>query len=131
MAASLTDVALDLPSEGVAVASFTGEHDLATSSDVYALLASLVSEHKLVVADFTQAQFVDSSVLQALLAANKLARDVGTSFRLRISAQALVTRAFEMNGLLETIPWASSLDAVDGRRPTSPHRTEGSDGTAA
>lgn len=131
MAASLTDVVLDLPSEGVAVASFTGEHDLATSSDVYALLASLIREHELVVADFTQAQFVDSSLLQALLAANKLAREVGASFRLRISAQALVTRAIEMNGLLEAIPWASSLEALDGHPQTSPHRADGSDGTAA
>ena len=116
--ASLRDVAVEQLGDGSAIVSFTGEHDLFTSPEVKALLHSLIENCDLVVADFSRAHFVDSSLLHTLLSTNELARERGTSFRLRLDTPAIVKRAFEISGVLEQISWAHSTDgSVNGSRP--------------
>ena len=71
MAPTLDDVVIERPANGTAVVVFSGEHDLATKNDVRDLLDSLLWEDNLVVADFSSASFVDSSLLAVLLDTNE------------------------------------------------------------
>ena len=106
------DVVVERRIDGVAIASFRGEHDRYTRSAVKSLLRSLIEDHDLVVADFSEAKFVDSSVLHALLKTNKLARERGASFRLLLGTPAEVKHAFEVSGVLEEIAWSHSRDGA-------------------
>ncbi len=117
MVATPEDVTVDSPRPGVVVVSFTGEHDLATSEPVSEALETLVAENELVVADFSGAQFVDSSLLSVLLATEQLARERGTTFRIQLGTEAIVERAFEISGILQAISWTSSREeALSGTR---------------
>ena len=69
----LQDVQVERPRAGAAVVVFTGEHDLSTSESVEALLGSLIEENELVVVDFSEAEFVDSSTIYALVKSHRAA----------------------------------------------------------
>lgn len=103
MAPTLDDVQVERPAPGTAVVVFSGEHDLATRSEVRDLLGSLVLNDELIVADFSSAEFVDSAILSVLFDANKSAVELGKSFRLQLNTAAIVRRAFEVCGLLEAM----------------------------
>jgi anti-anti-sigma factor len=104
------------PTDGVVVVSFAEEHDLATSDGISELLDGLVRENDLVIADFSQALFVDSSTLRVVVGAHRLAIDRGTSFTVQLDDGCAVRRTFELSGLLKEIAWASSrAGALDGR----------------
>ena len=107
---TLEDVVVESPEEAIAVVCFTGEHDLTTSASVSELLDNLLREKALVVADFSNAQFVDSSTLRVLIGAHRSAREYGTTFRLQVGTEAIVRRAFEISGILEQIGWAPSRE---------------------
>jgi anti-anti-sigma factor len=82
---------------------FSGEHDMATKAEVRDLLDSLVRWDKLIVADFSSASFVDSSILGVLLDTNEQARKLGKTFRLQLGTAAIVHRAFEICGVFTVI----------------------------
>ena len=82
---------------------FSGEHDLATKREVGELLDALVRSDDLIVADFSSASFVDSSILGVLLDTNKQARELGKTFRLQLGTASIVRRAFEVSGLFDVI----------------------------
>lgn len=103
MAPTLDDVKVERPADGTAVVVFSGEHDLATKAEVGDLLGSLVRWDKLIVADFSSASFVDSSILGVLLDTNRLARELGKTFRLQLGTAAIVQRAFEICGVFAVI----------------------------
>ena len=103
MAPSLEDVQVERPADGTAVVVFSGEHDLATEHEVREILHSLVRWEKLIVADFSSASFVDSSMLGVLLDANEQARELGKTFRLQLGTAAIVHRAFEICGVFAAI----------------------------
>jgi anti-anti-sigma factor len=110
--ATLEEVQVTSPRPRVAVVSFTGEHDLATCIPTSELLDSLLRTSDLVVADVTEARFVDSSMLSVLVDAHRLAGEQGKAFRIQLGEDAVVKRTFELSGVLETIPWAASRDAA-------------------
>ena len=60
LAPQLEDVHIEQPASGTAIAVFAGEHDLAMKRQVHELLTGLLDDNELVIADFSQAQFVDS-----------------------------------------------------------------------
>jgi anti-anti-sigma factor len=103
LAPTLDDVVIERPANGTAVVVFSGEHDLATKDEVRDLLDSLLWEENLVVADFSSAAFVDSSLLGVLLDANERARELGKTFRLQLGTTAIVHRAFEICGVFVAI----------------------------
>lgn len=126
---SLKDAQVSSPGDGVAVVTCTGEHDLATSSALSELLDVLVRAEDLVVVDFSEVEFVDSSILHALVVAYRLSRERETSFRLQLGTEAIVERAFEISGLPEQIPYARSRrEALNGSAPVRAVSSEGSDG---
>ena len=97
------DVRVERPADGTSVVVFSGEHDLATKREVSELLDSLVRWDTLIVADFSSAVFVDTSILRVLLDTSKQARELGKVLRLQLGTAAIVRRAFEIVGVFEVI----------------------------
>jgi anti-anti-sigma factor len=98
------------PRAGAAVAIFLGEQDLETADDVRALLLSLLGENELVVADFSKTEFVDSSIIHAVYTSHSVALQHGRTFRLQLSTAPIVHKAFEISGVLKTVPCASTRE---------------------
>jgi anti-anti-sigma factor len=113
----LDDVRIERPAPGTVVATFSGEHDLATKHKIDDLLTSLVSENEHVVVDFSTAQFVDSSVLFVVRHIDDVARAQGCTFRLQLATAAIVRRAFEITGLLDTLDIARTREAALEPKP--------------
>ena len=99
----LQDVQVERPRAGAAVVVFTGEHDLSTSEPVEALLGSLIEENELVVVDFSEAEFVDSSTIYTLVKSHRTASQQGSTFRLQLGTAPIVHKAFELSGMLELL----------------------------
>ena len=81
----------------------SSQHDLSTSESVEALLGSLIEENELVVVDFSEAEFVDSSTLHALIKSHSAANQRGSTFRLQLGTAPIVHRAFELSGVLKLL----------------------------
>jgi anti-anti-sigma factor len=89
--------------ERAAVVELEGEHDLGTSRLISEVLDSLVEANELVVADLSETTFVDSSVILALVGADRSARTRGSRFRLQFGTAPIVRRALEITGVLEQL----------------------------
>jgi anti-anti-sigma factor len=86
---------------------FSGDHDLATGDEVEDLLRRLVDGNELVVADFSDAEFIDSSMLWALKRATDDAQAKRRSLRIQLGTTDIVRRTFEVCGffaILEIVP---------------------------
>jgi anti-anti-sigma factor len=112
LAPTLDDVVVERPALGAAVAVFSGEHDLATKRQVRELLTSLVYDNELVMADFSEAQFVDSSILGVLMAMKGEADERGHTLRLQLNTADIVRRAFEISGFLTIVEVAATREAA-------------------
>ena len=120
MVEALEDVQVASPQAGVAVLSVADELDLATRTEFSALLHALVRQNELVVVDFSEALFIDSSTLNVVVSAHKLALERGARLRLQLGDQSAVKRTFEISGLLNELSWAASRDeALNGHGPTA------------
>lgn len=106
----MNDVFVAYPESGVALVTFAGEHDLASRDELSALLRRLVMENESVVADFSDAQFVDSAVIHVLFAAGAEARDHGRMLQLRLGSASIVSRAFELMGVFDRLDCIDFLD---------------------
>jgi anti-sigma B factor antagonist len=104
-----TEIRIDRPASDTAVAVFLGEHDVASRKELTSLLEALVAENDLVVVDFSDATFVDSTTMHALMAAHAAARVRGKTVRLQIGTTDIVRRAFELTGVM------TRLDCVESR----------------
>jgi anti-sigma B factor antagonist len=92
----------------IAVVKLLGEHDLSTKDELEAALSKLVLGSELVVVDLTDAEFIDSSVLNALLGAERLARTRGLRVALQLPQSSAVSRVLEHAGLLDHFPCAET-----------------------
>jgi anti-sigma B factor antagonist len=106
----LQDVEVERPRAGAAVVVFTGEHDLSTSESVEALLGSLIEENELVVVDFSEAEFVDSSTIHTLVKSHRAAGERGGTFRLQLGTAPIVHKAFELSNVLEVLDCAPTRE---------------------
>ena len=97
--ARIDDLSVERPADSTAVAVFSGEHDLATKRQVHELLISLVDDNELVVADISEAEFIDSSILHVLLETKKEAEARGRTFRLQLGTADIVRTAIKASGL--------------------------------
>lgn len=111
---TLDDVHVEQPAPGTAIAVFTGEHDLATKRQVHELLTGLLGDNELVIADFSKAQFVDSSILGVLTAVRREAEDRLTTFRLQLGTADIVRRSFEIAGIFAMFDVAPTREAALG-----------------
>ena len=119
MRARLEQVGLEQPTAGTAIASFRGEHDVATRDAVSELLRSLLEQNELVVADFSAARFVDGAILGALLDTDREAKSQGRTFRLQLATAPIVQRAFDISGVSEMIECAGSREEALGLKDDS------------
>ena len=113
------DVTVDRPTSRVAVVSFMGEHDLATRDETRDLLARLANEERLVVADFSKAEFVDSSILAVLRSSARAARERGTTFRVQLGTASIVEKSFQVSGVLAELECVSTREKA--LRPAGPN----------
>ena len=104
-----TDIEVLYPSPGAAVVECTGEHDMTTRDDLDRLFGLLVAENDLVVIDVSEARFIDSSFVNNVLKADRLARQQDKTLRLQIGTTPIVRRVLEISGIVE------KLDCVDSR----------------
>jgi anti-anti-sigma factor len=103
MTTLLQDITVEQPHDDAAVVVFSGEHDLAAAKAVESMLDSLVEQNELVVANLSQAEFVDSSTLSALIRTARIAQERGTRFRVQLGTASIVERAFEVSGVLAVL----------------------------
>jgi anti-anti-sigma factor len=104
-----TDIEVLYPRPGAAVVECTGEHDLTTREETDRLFGLLVSENELVVIDLSEARFIDSSFVNNILKADRLARQQAKLVRLQIGTAPIVRRVLEISGVVD------KLDCVDSR----------------
>jgi anti-sigma B factor antagonist len=97
------DATLDLEQveAGVEVVVVRGEHDLATAGDLRDRIETAVSRASGVVIDLTQATFIDSAVLQALLSGRDRAHAAGIAYVIALGDGTghAVNRLLELTGL--------------------------------
>jgi anti-anti-sigma factor len=88
---------------GKVIARFIGEHDLTTRDATNDLLQQLVAENDHATADLSDAAFIDSSFLQALVRANGSANSRGTRFRVQLSTTPGIESVFKISGLIDSL----------------------------
>ena len=111
------DVAVEWPISGVAVVTFTGEHDLATRDATAALLSRReIEENQAVIVDFSKAEFVDGAILGVLRNTDRAAREQDTIFRLQLATTAIVAMIFQITGASTELECASTRDESARRR---------------
>ena len=97
----IPDLSVERPSERAAVVVLRGDHDISQAEQLDALLTSLTSENELVVVDLSAAQFIDSSVINALVRAKNAATAGAGTLRVQLGTEAIVERALAVSGVLE------------------------------
>jgi anti-anti-sigma factor len=106
----MENVQVERPSGSTAVVTFTGEHDLLARDALSALFNSLIEDNDLVVADFSQATFVDSATIHVLLNSDLAARQRGRILRLQLGTTSIVEAAFEVSGVLKRLDWVRTRE---------------------
>jgi anti-sigma B factor antagonist len=104
------DIRIEHERPGAAILVLEGDHDVSGTAQLSALVASLVETHELVVVDLSGAEFVDSSVISALVQAKRDSLERGRAFRVQIGTEDIVRRAFELVGVLEYLEWAPTRE---------------------
>jgi anti-anti-sigma factor len=115
----LFDIEVGQPDVGRAVVVFKGEHDLSQAQALSELLSTLIAENELVVADFSHAYFVDSSVINVLVETRREAERGQRRFRIQMGTESVVRRVFEVAGVLSFLECASSRQEALGENPHS------------
>jgi anti-sigma B factor antagonist len=97
----------------VAVITVTGEHDLNTAPDLRQKLAAELEDGFAIVVDLSGAEFVDSSILGAVLDARRRAREAGVAFEVALNEGAQpVERVLDVTGLRSSLPVHSTRAAA-------------------
>lgn len=99
---------------GISVINISGEHDLSTAPDLREKLASAIAGGHSIVVDLSAAEFIDSSILSALLDARHEAHEDGLGFAVALSSGAKpVARVLDVTGLSSKFPvHATRADAI-------------------
>jgi anti-anti-sigma factor len=98
------------PGEGVAVLELGGELDLAVSGRFRELVDGVLADgSRLVVADLTAVEFMDSTMLRELLRAHR-ALDEGGARLVIAGVQPTVRRLLDLTGTVEVFELAGTRD---------------------
>lgn len=108
MTVPVSRIGVDRLDADVAVIDLFGEHDLTTAPEFSQRLDALLGEGLSVVVDLSRSTFIDSSVLAALLAANRDADERGSGFVAAVPADETdgVRRVIEVTGLDQVLTLA-------------------------
>lgn len=96
----IPDLSIEFPAERTAVVVLQGDHDISHATELHELLSSLVAENEVVVVDVSEAEFIDSSVINALVRAKNAAAKGQRAFRVQLGTDAIVERALAVSGVL-------------------------------
>jgi len=112
------EIASERVEPGVAVITFSGEHDLNTAPDLRHKLAAEIDDGFAIVVDLSGAAFIDSSILGAMLDARRRARDAGIGFEVTLNSGAQpVERVLDVTGLRSSLPVHSTrAEAIEAAR---------------
>jgi anti-anti-sigma factor len=97
------DLRIEVVDERAVVLVLLGEHDIGSSGRVRAILSSLLERNDLVVADVSEVEFIDSTIMHPLLNTHRAARNSGATFRLQLGTAPIVKRALALSGALEVL----------------------------
>lgn len=111
--------------DGALVVALVGEHDVSTESDVRTALAGAMARGESVVIDLGAAEFVDSRIVAAILAAAEDARANDQQLVVVAPAStAFIDRTIHLLGLDQILPVyasrAAALAGVAGQAQRSP-----------
>lgn len=99
--------------DGVEIVVLKGEHDLGSLPLVRGALEAATGEDQALVIDLSQATFVDSSILGAVLEARRQASEAGRGFAVACDgASEPVRRVLEVTGLSEELPVHPNREAA-------------------
>ena len=100
-----SQLVVDRNEPDVAVLYVKGEHDLDTAPTLRERLATLHGEGCSVILDLTEATFIDSSILAAIVDGHRTANDNGLSFVVTLgpSGSPGVRRILQITGLSEAL----------------------------
>jgi anti-sigma B factor antagonist len=106
-----------LPGE-IAVISLLGEHDVTTAWEVRNAIAFALDQGTQLVVDLSETEFIDSSIVHALVDSVQLASAQGLRISLQLQTHASVKRMLEISGL-EVLPvYGTRAEAIDAVRQT-------------
>ena len=109
------DLEVSFPIPGAAVVALNGEHDLTNAVELRSVLEALVADHPMVLVDVTEAQFIDSTVINTLVNADGRARAVDHRFILVAGTAPIVATVLRISGLLDYLECAESVEEVLAR----------------
>jgi anti-anti-sigma factor len=92
----------------VTILTLRGEHDLSNAHRLAAELRMAMRARELPIVDLSEVQFIDSSVLNNLWQAERMARERGLSLTLQLGTAAIVRRTLETSGLIDQLRCAPS-----------------------
>jgi anti-sigma B factor antagonist len=99
------EISIDHVDGGVAVITFSGEHDLNTAPELRDRLNEAIEAGQTLVVDLSGATFIDSSIIGALLDARRHAKERALGFEVALAGGAQpVERVLEVTGLTSTLP---------------------------
>jgi anti-anti-sigma factor len=109
----------DYLDESVRVVALVGEHDVSARQSVLAALEWVIAPGTKVIVDLSTTEFIDSSVLNVLIAAHKRAeRTPRASLAVVVSPDTPPARVFEMIDAPARFPILASLDeAIQSSQP--------------
>jgi anti-anti-sigma factor len=107
-------IQIEQPRPRSSVAVLLGEHDMSTCHEVREVLETLMQRNDVVVADLSQTQFIDSTIIAVLLEAEEAARGRDVKFRLQLGTTPAVEAAVQLSGILDVIACESTREAALG-----------------
>lgn len=105
-------IALDESNEDAVFVLVAGEHDISTAPTLRERLDEALAAERALIIDLSQASFLDSSILGALLEARRQAHERDTAFVVCLGPEpeAGVQRILEITGLVPVFPVVGSRE---------------------
>jgi anti-anti-sigma factor len=98
------------PRSDVADVVLWGEHDLASVSSLAGQLADALAKSVHLIVDVSEATFVDSTTIRAIVAAKQEADLSDRRFNLLVGTAAIVEMALDLSGVLPVLNTVHSVD---------------------
>jgi anti-sigma B factor antagonist len=116
------EIRLERTDDSVVVASLAGEHDIYTAPALRDRMYGVIAEGRPLVVDLTEATFVDSSILGALLGARRRAHEAGLGFAVccHEGMDPGVRRILDVTGLVPVLPVMPDREAAFDAVRTAP-----------
>lgn len=89
--------------DGVRIVALHGEHDLSKVASLRIELDAAIAASSAIVVDLTDAEFVDSTTLQALLQSHRAAQDRDLRLAVVVPADSFTRRLFDLVGLAAVV----------------------------